>query len=108
MLESYIAGQTVKNVFVPAAVATGVGAAAFVGYKAAKAAFNWGDDMIDGFNEFLEDQGVEGGIWEPIVGKKTYTDKDGKTYTNPFAGVPLLGSLFGSGINLGIAFSPFD
>jgi len=47
-------------------------------------------------------------FWEPIVGKKEYTDKDGKTYKNPFGGIPVVGPLFGAGINIGIATNPFD
>ena len=51
---------------------------------------------------------VNDGVLEPVLGKKTYTDPEtGKTYTNPFAGIPVIGSLFGSGINIGIATNPF-
>ena len=97
-LDAYVAGQTVKNVVLPATLAVGVGVAGFVGYKAAKSAYNWGQDAFDDLKDLGED------VMETVVGKKTYTNpKDGKTYTNPLAGIPVLGSLFGSGINLGIA-----
>ena len=32
----------------------------------------------------------------------------GKQYRNPFAGIPVVGPLFGAGINIGIASNPFD
>ena len=97
-LEAYVAGQTVKNVVLPATLAVGVGVAGFIGYKAAKSAYNWGQDALDDLKDLGDD------VMESVVGKKTYTNpKDGKTYTNPLAGIPVLGSLFGSGINIGIA-----
>ena len=46
-LETYIAGQTVQNVVIPAAIVAGVGTAGYLGYKALKAAYEWGDDAID-------------------------------------------------------------
>lgn len=97
-LEAYVAGQTVKNVVLPATLAVGVGVAGFIGYKAAKSAYNWGQDAFDDLKDLGDD------VMESVVGKKTYTnERDGTTYTNPLAGIPVLGSLFGSGINIGIA-----
>ena len=46
-VEQLVAGQTVKNVVVPAAVTVGVGSAAYIGYKSAKAAWGWGQDLVD-------------------------------------------------------------
>lgn len=108
-LDAYMVGQSVKNVVVPTAIVGGVGVLGYIGYKAAKSAFNWGEDMFDEFKQQVNDINGSGvGVWEAVVGKRTYEGRNGETYTNPFAGVPLVGSLFGSGINLGIAFSPFD
>jgi len=103
MLEAVAMAQTVKNIVVPAAVVGGVGVASYVGYKATKAAFGWTEDIVSDIKEMVND-----GVLEPVLGKKTYTDPEtGKTYTNPFAGIPVIGSLFGSGINIGIATNPF-
>ena len=108
-LDAYMTGQTLKNVVVPSAIVGGVGVLGYIGYKAAKDAFNWGEDMFDEFKQQVNDINGSGvGAWEAVVGKKTYTDSEGNTYNNPFAGVPVIGSLFGSGINLGIAFPAPD
>ncbi len=59
MLEAVVAGNTVKNVVVPAAVVAGVSTASYIGYKAAKAAWGWTDDVIDkakeDFGEWADD-----------------------------------------------------
>jgi hypothetical protein len=103
MLETMATAQAVKNIAMPAAVIGGVGAAAYLGYKAGKAFFDWGGDIIDDMKDL-----VDKGKLEPILGKKEYSDPEtGQTYKNPLAGVPVLGSLFGSGINIGIATNPF-
>ena len=47
MLEAYVGGTVVKNAVTPLAVAAGVGSAAFIGYKTAKALAGWTDDFID-------------------------------------------------------------
>ena len=46
-VERLVAGQTVKNVVVPAAITVGVGSAAYIGYKSAKAAWGWAGDIVD-------------------------------------------------------------
>jgi hypothetical protein len=55
------------------------------------------------FGEVRED-GTRISVAETILGKKEYTfyDEDGtqRKYSNPAAGIPLIGSLFGTGINL--------
>ena len=110
MIETLVLGQTVKNTFVPIAIVTGVGAASYIGYKAANAFFDWGVDIVDEVQDLIHTEVGEANvpIIEAVVGKKTYTDKNGKTYKNPFAGIPVVGSLFGSGINIGIATNLFD
>lgn len=47
MLEAYVGGSVVKNAIVPASIAAGVGSAAYIGYKAAKAAFGWTEDLVE-------------------------------------------------------------
>jgi len=112
MLDALVAGQTVKNVVLPTAVAVGVGSAAYIGYKAAKSLYGWTDDIVDGIQDLIHTDVSIGKnpipAVEAIVGKKEYTDPEtGQVYKNPLAGVPILGSLFGSGINIGIATNPF-
>lgn len=99
MLEAVAMAHTARNIVVPAALSVGVGVAGYVGYKAAKAAYGWTEDIVDDMKEIVQDH-----IMEPILGKPQYTNpKTGKTFKNPLAGWPVLGSLFGSGINIGIA-----
>jgi hypothetical protein len=111
-LEAMVVGNTIKNVFVPTAVVVGVGSATYIGYKAAKSFFNWTEDIPDLIQDLIHTDVSIGKkpipAVEAIVGKKEYTDPEtGQTYKNPLAGVPILGSLFGSGINIGIATNPF-
>ena len=47
MVEAYVGGTVVKNAVVPLSVAAGVGSAAYIGYKAAKAAYGWTEDIIE-------------------------------------------------------------
>jgi len=46
-LEAYIGGTLVRNAMTPLAVTAGVGAASYIGYKAAKAAYGWTEDIIE-------------------------------------------------------------
>ena len=46
-METYLAGKTVQNVVVPAAIVGGVVGAGYLGYKALNAAYEWGDDVVD-------------------------------------------------------------
>jgi len=47
MIEAYVGGTVVRNAVVPLSVAAGVGSAAYIGYKAAKAAYGWTEDIIE-------------------------------------------------------------
>ena len=47
MLQAYVGGSVVKNAVVPAAIAAGVASASYIGYKTAKAALDWGQDLVD-------------------------------------------------------------
>jgi len=47
LLEAYIGGTVVRNAVTPLAITAGVGAASYIGYKAAKATINWGQDIVD-------------------------------------------------------------
>ena len=47
MLEAWVGGSVIKNALIPTALVGGVGAATYIGYKAAKAAYDWGQDIVD-------------------------------------------------------------
>ena len=108
MLDVLVAGQTAKNLLIPVAVVAGVGTASYIGYKAAKAAFGWAEDIPEKITELLNTEVGDANvpIIEAILGKPEYTDSSGQTFKNPFAGWPIAGPLFGAGINFGIAFNP--
>ena len=110
MIEVLLVGQTAKNIITPVAIATGVGAASYISYKAAKAAFGWAEDIPEMITELLNtDVGVGKTpvpIIEALLGKSEYTDSSGQTFKNPAAGIPFFGPLFGAGINFGIAVNP--
>jgi len=70
MLETVVVGQTVKNVVVPAAGVAAVGSAAYLSYKALKAAFDWGEDIIDDIKQteqtFQDREDIVGGVGVPV------------------------------------------
>ena len=102
-MESLVAARLFRDVVQPLALVGGVGAASYVGYKAARAAYGWAEDIVDDVKEVVQDE-----VIPAILGKPYESDPaTGKEYRNPFAGIPVLGPLFGAGINLGIATNPF-
>jgi hypothetical protein len=50
-LETIVAGQTIKNVVVPAVQGAAVASVSYLSYKALKAAYDWGDDAVDRWYE---------------------------------------------------------
>ena len=101
----------VADTFQMAALATGAGVlAAGAGVAVAGAGawftmrklYGWKDDVAEAFDKVTDGLGAE-----VIFGKGTYTDADGNEVQNPFAGIPVMGSLFGSGIMIGQRFNPF-
>ena len=110
MLESLVVTKSISNMLIPTAAIAGVGMAGYIGYKAANAFFDWGEDVVDGVKDLLNtDVGIGETpvpIIEAVLGKSEYTDTSGQTFKNPAAGIPILGPLFGAGINFGIAFNP--
>jgi hypothetical protein len=65
--------------------------------------YGWKDDVAEAFDKVTNGLGAE-----VIFGKGTYTDADGNEVENPFAGIPVMGSLFGSGMMIGQRFNPFS
>ena len=53
MLEAVAMAHATRNLVVPAALSVGVGVAGYVGYKAAKAAYGWTEDIVDDMKEIV-------------------------------------------------------
>ena len=60
-MEQMVAGQTVKNIVVPAAIVGGIGAAGYLGYKTLKEMYGWTEDIIQEWvDEYKNDPKVQG------------------------------------------------
>jgi hypothetical protein len=102
--------------FAALAAAAGIGLAGYGLYWASKEAFNWGEKAAHEAEEWAQntwagismqdDVAPEDRITfteAAITGRAKYKNpKTGQVFTNPVAGVPFVGSLFGTGMNLGI------
>ncbi len=70
MLETVVVGQTIKNVALPTAAVAIVGSASYLSYKALKAAFDWGEDLIDDIKQteqtFQAREDIVGGVVVPV------------------------------------------
>ena len=60
LLEQVVVGQTVKNVVVPAAIGAAVVSASYLSYKGLKAAYDWGEDIVDTIPKLFEKYAPEG------------------------------------------------
>jgi len=98
------------------AAAAGIGLAGYGAYWASKKAFNWAEEAATEAEEWAQN------TWAGISSQKdvdpndrvTFTEavftgrakyknpQTGQTLNNPVAGVPFIGALFGTGMNLGI------
>ena len=85
------------------AAGAGVAAAGVGTWFTLRKMYGWKDEVADAFDKVTNGLGSE-----VIFGKGTYTDADGNEVQNAFAGIPILGSLWGSGIMVGQAFNPFS
>ena len=108
-MESYIRRSTIDDIGKGAAYilgATGLGLAGYAAYSWAMEAPAVG--LWTAINNAQNEAGIES-KWELLFGKETYTDKsDGQTVENMFYGWPILGSLYGSAINLGFVSKPSE
>ena len=111
LLEQYVAAEALSDLGDFAVKLIAASGIAFAGYgtywlfregwgfaeKAAETIENWwtGDGGA-GFGE------SKVGVKEALLGKPTYQNEEtGQVYHNPAAGIPILGPLFGAGINIG-------
>jgi len=99
-----VGAYALRGVATATAAAVGVTTASYLGYKALKARYGWQEDIVDPIRDLVRDE-----VAPALLGKEFETDPaTGKSYRNPFAGIPVVGPLFGAGINIGIATNPFD
>lgn len=78
------------------AAGAGIAVAGVGAWFTMKKLYGWKDDVAEAFDKVTNGLGAE-----VIMGKGTYTDADGNEVQNPFAGIPILGSLYGSGVMIG-------
>jgi hypothetical protein len=90
-------------------IATGVGVlvAGMGAWYTGQKLYGWGQEVKDDIDAMV-DTATAGLGSEVIFGRGTYELPDGKQISNPLAGIPVLGSLFGSGIMIGAKYNPFD
>ena len=92
-------------------VAAAIGVISWAGYWSLMEMFGWKDKAEQWLDDIKEeylpvDPKTEKPIRfrEVVVGRKEYFNpQTGATTENPLAGVPILGTLFGAGINIGMA-----
>ena len=101
-VESLLMAEKVSKLALGLGIGAGVGAAGLATWFTLQKMHGWKEDIADAFDRATNGLGAE-----VIFGKGTYTDAEGNEVKNPFAGIPLVGSLFGSGIMVGQAFNPF-
>jgi len=119
MFDEALAVQAIPNylmAFAGLAAAAGIGLAGYGAYWASKKAFGWAEEAAHEAEEWAQETwaGVSGQTdVEPnkritfkeaaITGRAKYTNPEtGQVFTNPVAGVPFIGALFGTGMNIGI------
>ena len=59
MFEAVVGANVVKNVVQPVAIAVGVGASAYLGYKSLKAVHNWSEDIVEDIKKTPAYAGVQ-------------------------------------------------
>ena len=80
--------------------AIGIGMAGYGVYWGSKKIYGWADEAAEEMQQWLDK--AESVVVEGVVGKSKYTDpQTQQVYKNPFAGVPLVGGLFGYGMKKG-------
>ena len=109
LLEAYITLGGLKDVahsIIYFMAALGIGLAGYGAYWVCKEGWGFGTKAADAISEWTgnvggaEHESGKVSLWEFFVGKPTETF-NGRTYTNPFAGWPILGPAFGAGIAIG-------
>ena len=103
MLETWMLANAIPKVAIGVAGlvgAIGIGMAGYGLYWTTKKMYGWGEEAAEQMQQWYDK--AESVVVEGVVGKSKYTDpQTQETYTNPFAGVPVLGGLFGFGMKQG-------
>jgi hypothetical protein len=103
MMETYVFLNAIPKVGMAAAGlvgAIGLGLAGYGVYWGSKKVYGWADDAAQEIQDALDN--AKSIVVEGVVGKSQYTDpQTEQIYNNPFAGVPVLGGLFGYGMKVG-------
>jgi len=102
-VESLLMAEKVSKLALGLGVGAGVGAAGLGAWFTLQKLHGWKEDVANAFDAATKGLGAE-----VLFGKGTYTDAEGNEVKNPFAGIPVMGSLFGSGIMIGQSFNPFS
>jgi hypothetical protein len=96
-LERVSTGYAIKNAVIPVAITGGVVGGSYIAYKSAKAFFEWGKDLVDGAIETGKEFGSKA-----VFGEESVTSKEtGQEIENPAHGIPIIGGLFGLGMDIG-------
>ena len=104
--------KDVGDFIVKALAASGIAFAGYGAYWLFKEGWGFGEKAAQAIENWWAGTGGAGfgeskvGIKEAVFGKSTHVNQEtGQVYHNPAAGIPIIGPLFGTGINLGQATS---
>ena len=100
----------------PLLIGGGVVVAGFALWFTLRELYGWGEKVAGDLDKWVnkDRQGFgtsdnPGPTWtvkEAVLGKGTHHYPDGTEIYNPLAGVPVIGSLFSSGMNIGLKWNP--
>ena len=101
-LDRVTTGYAIKNTVLPIAITGGVVAGSYIAYKYLKGVVDWGKDLVDDTIEMGKEFGTE-----VVFGKDEITSAEtGDVIKNPAHGIPIVGSLFSLGMDLGNRYKP--
>ena len=107
MLESTLFVQNTGKLVQGIGVGVGVLVTGMAAWYTGQKLYGWGQQVKEDIDAMV-DAATNGLGAEVVMGRGTYVGPDGNEVSNPLAGIPILGSLFGSGIMIGQKYNPFD
>jgi len=106
-LEKFLTVEKISRLTQGVGIGIGVLVTGMAAWYTGQTLYGWGQKVTEDLNAAVD--AATGGLGaEVIMGRGTYVAPDGTEVNNFLAGVPILGSLFGSGIMIGQKFNPFD